>query len=440
MASKTSSLAAILSTLALCGCEQRPTAGVSELDAKAVFSERLPGSLNHAPDGTWWGYNMTKIARYGDKVFTYVIENDNDATTLSKFRIYIKEETAAWRAGVGFDTSRPGNILVDSAGVLHAFVFAPNNLAASDSLGKLIHYSFPHSASGNITDFNTELAIANDGSYEAVNIRVGAAIDAADTMAVAFGHWNESQVMTETLYMKKKKGAWTRSVAGTNLGHAFYYAFVLVDGETFSLLPIQDDQVATGEPNIYQVLPFFHFDGKFWKHETLADLRHTPLASSRRGLLEQSELFQDSAGSIHAIYKEKLDPAAAWRVTAFKHLTRSTDGQWHTASVDCGGLDLNWLKLVEINGQIYYLGVSYDALYIFKDGAQPRKVRVPGMITGAYLYLASPRTGTRDVESCVDIVLWSGRSADYPNGPGLYVRLPKSVFMGIESTPSRAGR
>ena len=28
-----------------------------------AFVERIPGSLNHSPDATWWGYNMSKIVR-----------------------------------------------------------------------------------------------------------------------------------------------------------------------------------------------------------------------------------------------------------------------------------------------------------------------------------------------------------------------------------------
>ena len=57
--------------------------------------ERLPGSRNFSPDGTWWGYNMSKVVRRGDFVFTYVIENDDNPSTYSTFRIYAKEEIGA---------------------------------------------------------------------------------------------------------------------------------------------------------------------------------------------------------------------------------------------------------------------------------------------------------------------------------------------------------
>lgn len=415
--------------LALSGCLSHP-GGIP------VFSERLPASHNFAPDGTWWGYNMTKIARYGDTVFTYVIESDDDATTLSTFRIYAKTGNGVWRPGAGFPTSRPGNILVDSTGGLHALVFVPDNLAVSDTRGKLMHYDLAHAAAGNITDYETELVVASNSNCEPVNIRIGAAIDGRDTLAVAFGHLNENLELAETAYVRKKGRGWVRNVAGTRFANAFYYPFVLVNGDTLSLLPIQDDQVVPGEPNIYQIIPYFHFDGTAWRQECLADLRRHPLASSRRGLLEQSDLFADSSGRIHAIFKEKLDPRTGWRVTSFKHMTRSTDGQWNTADVNLGGLDLNWLKCVEIDGRLYYVGVSYDALYVFADGVLPKKVVVKDMIKSAYLYLAAPRTGTRDTEGSVDILLLSGDRAAYPDAAGLYVRMDKAALAArVHTTP-----
>ncbi len=114
----------------------------------AYFAERIPGSRNHSPDGTWWGYNQTKIARYGDIVFMFVVENDDDPATESSFVVYKKEGDGPWVPGARFPTSRPGNILVDSKGGLHAFVFDPFDVLANDSSGSLEHYypTFPRSA------------------------------------------------------------------------------------------------------------------------------------------------------------------------------------------------------------------------------------------------------------------------------------------------------
>src|SRR3990167_10709188 len=82
-----------------------------------ILSEKIPGSKFHSPDATWWGYNQNKIARFGNLVLMYVIENFDDSNkTLSNFVIYKKEGNTAWEKGAYFPTSRPGNILIDSSG------------------------------------------------------------------------------------------------------------------------------------------------------------------------------------------------------------------------------------------------------------------------------------------------------------------------------------
>ena len=67
--------------------------------------EKIPGSLNHNPDSTWWGYNQSKIARYGDTVFTYVIHNDNDPTTKSLMTLYKKVGEGPWESGASMPCS-----------------------------------------------------------------------------------------------------------------------------------------------------------------------------------------------------------------------------------------------------------------------------------------------------------------------------------------------
>src|SRR5512138_2495855 len=51
-----------------------------------ILVESLPGSVYHSPDGTWWGYNQSKVVRFGQRVFTYVIHND--ASPNSRFTVY----------------------------------------------------------------------------------------------------------------------------------------------------------------------------------------------------------------------------------------------------------------------------------------------------------------------------------------------------------------
>src|SRR3989338_6413886 len=166
----------------------KPTPTPTQPAKIQLFSEKIPGSKFRNPDSTWWGYNQTKIARFKDLVFTYVIENsDEDTATSSLFTVYKKNGNNPWEKGASFSTSRPGNLLVDSLGTLHAFVFEPTDIKKNDSIGKLKHYYFLDAKDGDIQNFKEELIVDNDGINETVNIRVGAAISKDDMIAVAFG-------------------------------------------------------------------------------------------------------------------------------------------------------------------------------------------------------------------------------------------------------------
>src|SRR3990167_11476303 len=120
------------------------TPALSLTQKKELLAEKIKGSKFHSPDATWWGYNQSKIVRFKNKVFTYYIDNDDDSNkTTSKFVILKKDGDNGWEQGAMFPTSRPGNLLIDSKCVLHAFVFEPF-VEKNDSIGKIMHYYFPN--------------------------------------------------------------------------------------------------------------------------------------------------------------------------------------------------------------------------------------------------------------------------------------------------------
>jgi hypothetical protein len=412
----------------------RPTSS-SETKIKVLY-EKIPGSKNHSPDGTWWGYNQSKIVRFGDRVYTYVIHNDDDPATPSRFTIYKKEGESDWEKGTDFPTSRPGNILVDSTGVLHVFVFEATDMVKNDSLGKLVHYFFPNAAKGDITNYKEGTVVAAKKDIETVNIRVGAAIGADDTMAVGFGLtvWEEDLGQTEQLFFKRSGQAkWTKLTAGTNLGHDFYYPFTLATKSGFHLLPIQDDFIASGEGNIYQIIPYFEYkDGK-WQQKIIADLTKHALAPSRIRLLEQSDLFEDSSGKIHVIYKEYLNPDSEYQESAYKHWIKSGSG-WTSKEVVLSRDDLGWIRLAEVGEELFYIASSGSGeLWIAKVGTKTlTRIDTPQEVQGIYLYVATSKGGSRESEKYVDILMLSGDSRAYPNATNYYVRIPKSEFSKIK--------
>lgn len=395
--------------------------------------EQIPGSKNHSPNGTWWGYNQSKIVRFDNVVYMYVIDNQNidinpnpNASNPSKFVLYRKEGDNTWQKGASFNTSRPGNILVDSEGNVHLIVFEPTYTQSSEngSYGKLLHYWFPNSKTGDITTFNQETIISNDGisQGETVNIRVGASIGEDDMITVSFGLNNGHQI-----YYKEKNGIkWQMEFAGQNLNNDVYYPFVLSTNFGLSILAIQDNYVGENMPTIYQKSYYFERNNGIWKNEILIDLTNHNLASSRPQLVENCDIIQEESGKIHLLYQTRLNPDDQW-LNTFMQATKNETG-WEHKEVSISDESTNWMRMVEIDGTFYYLCCSWDKLYVKKgiDG-KFTQLEIP-KIKGIYLYVTAPRGGTRSSENYIDLLLLNGSSNDYPNAKNYYLRIEKSEF------------
>lgn len=407
-------------------------------DSTQILYEKIPGSKFHGPDATWWGYNQSKIVRFEDLVFMYVIENlDNSNKTNSSFVIYKKNGNLAWEKGASFPTSRPGNILIDSRGVLHAFVFEPFDVVKNDSWGKLKHYWFPRALQGDTTNYQEETVIDNDGANETVNIRVGTAIGPDNTMAIGFGLAAFSPLYeghSQHLYFKKPSDQkWSHLVVGENLGHDWFYPFVWVSGNnTFRLLPVQDDFNGSDAPNIYQKIMYFTYSNGIWNKELIADLSASKLAKSRPRLLEQEELYVDQKGTVHILYKEFLDKETRWRAT-HKHIVKSLTGTLEQ-NIQMGKEDINWIRLFEVDGDLYYLYVLYDSAYIRKEGKDELiNIAIPKDAHGTYPYIATKRGGTKDSEKYIDIILLAADQYDFKKRTNInyYIRIPKTYLANL---------
>lgn len=415
------------------------SAGVKKDNSIKIFYEKIPGSKFHGPDATWWGYNQNKIVRFKNLVFMYVIENLDDSNkTSSNFVVYKKDGNLVWEKGASLPTSRPGNILIDSKGVLHAFVFEPLDVVKNDSWGRLKHYWFPDSAKGDIASYNQETVIDNNGTNETVNIRIGAAIGPDDTLAFAFGMGKFNNLykdFSEHLYIKKPTDtAWTHLIAGEELGHEWYYPFVWMEKDSYHLLPVQDDYNGLGTaqipyPNIYQKIMYMTYKNNVWRNEIIVDLSSNPLAKSRPRLLEQEELYIDQKGTAHILYKEFLDKDTQWKAT-HKHVIKSSTST-SEQNIKMGKEDINWIRLFEVDDNLYYLYVLYNSAYIRKEGKDELiKISIPKDAHGTYPYIATKRGGTKDSEKYIDIILLVADQYDFKEGTNVnyYIRIPKSEF------------
>ena len=106
-------------------------------NATLDFEQYTVGNRDNAQDsGAWWGENITKIARHGNKTYTFII--DNSVVPRTAF-LYEKTDDQEWVEGKSFVVSRPPNILVDSQGHVQVIGFEPFDSSASMYDGRLFY-------------------------------------------------------------------------------------------------------------------------------------------------------------------------------------------------------------------------------------------------------------------------------------------------------------
>lgn len=406
-----------------------------------VLAEKIPGSKFHSPDATWWGYNQSKIVRFKDLIFTYYIDNDDDSNkTSSRFVVLKKVGENGWEEGAMFPTSRPGNLIIDSKGVLHAFVFEPFDVSVNDSWGRILHYYFPNSSTGDIKNYKKEIIVDNDGKSETANIRIGAAIGEDDTMAISFGltkfnpEYTEQSVhiywrSQELAHFKRKDEQKWNHTFKDGFQHDYFYPFTLVSKDAFYLLPIQDDFTGQGNPNIYQKILFLEINQGVWRDEMIVDLSNHPLAKSRPRLLEQEDLYQDKNGNIHILYKEFLDEKNTYSPTVHWHVSGKL-GDFKKEQIKFDKPGINWVRLLEVDGKLYYLVTTFGEVFISPvDNTKLTKIDLPDDVQNNYPYVSTPKAGSTD-SKYVDILLLGADKKIFEEGKNTsyYVRIPKSLI------------
>lgn len=408
-----------------------PDASTPPVDAGIVI-EALPSSRNHQT-ATWWGYNGSKLVRSGERVVTSVLDNDVDAGQLYRVVMLQKSGDGPWTRGAAIPASAPANIILEPSGQISVFVFEAFNMAGNGALGSLKRYKF--ATPGDVTTFTQETVVPNDGTTETVNIRVGAAVGRDGTLYAGWGInlWG-SDLQSQVLYeLAPGSATWTWSKAGTQLGHDFYYPYVLPTEPGVAMLSVQDDYVppAQGGGNIYHMTRAFERLGGAWVQTPLADLSALPIAQTNQNLLQVSDFFRASNGALHAMTSLYLSGMNNGFVTATRHDVR-TDAGWSNSEFPMDDGSCNFVRLFEVDERLMTLCQTYDKTYLRALGGSKRVVLAfPGPINGAYPFVAAPRGGTSPDAGFIDLMFISGSSSDYPNAPAYYARVPKAALRGL---------
>jgi hypothetical protein len=397
-----------------------------------VLHDTLPSSHTHAPNSTWWGHQQGKVARHGDTVYVGIIENDvGDGRSAADYNLYEVSDLGVFLRG-SHPSSRPGNVLVDAEGTIHVLSFEPVDPTINDSVGSLIHTAYVEAPAGNFENPSRTVVRAASNPYvETVNIRVGATVSEAGEVSVAYGlnamEGYAGKVMV--LQTRDITGVWRESVLD-DVGHEYYYPFVAHTSSRRIVLPVQDDYVAGNPPfNRYYQIPLFAHDGAGWSSEMLIDVSNDPLAvdDARTQLVEQSELFERSDGTVVAVYKDKRAGTTfvSREITAEGVVGPPVTLEW------ASGAGLEWVRAFEIHGDLYFWGSSWGQAHVVRAvDASVVPLVLPDWPKGAYPYLSSHRGGAvRNASDWLDVLAVSGDSEQYPS-PGMELyRIPKTSIV-----------
>jgi len=285
------------------------------------FEQYTVGNRDNAQDsGAWWGENITKIAHYGNKTYTFVI--DNSVVPRTAF-LYEKTDDQEWIEGKSFVVSRPPNILIDSQGYVQVVGFEPFDSSASMYDGRLFYVKF--NTAGAVTGDYTKTYITEDSRSGSpvlstyATIYCGAAIGKDDQILVAYNNsvqWDtpDTHSLGVRIYDPSSQ-SWSDETVAENMVSRHAYPFAFVSESYFHVFAIEDDYdtyyESAGPP--YDEYPYRygmvkHFQrplsGGSWEETTLINFNES---KTKEEIWDASlrivDFHVDSANTIHALIR-----------------------------------------------------------------------------------------------------------------------------------------
>jgi hypothetical protein len=413
-------------TLISCAEDQGVTvSGLKEL--------RIKPHNQFGPNYSWWGYNMSKAARHQETVYFGLLKANADGNTDvdMNFDVYKVNSGGTPERVVRLKSNRAGNVLVDSSGALHVIVYEPLDAEVVDSAGRAVHYYYSGANSGDFTQTaRNVIASAENLQDLQVNMRIGATISDGDRLAVSFGappFHGGYDTNTIKLYLKEPEKEWTTHVL-EDVGHEYYYPFVVDKDQRTFLLPVQDDYATKGSKvfNRYYKIPLFRFDGATWSNDMIIDRSNHALAADdeKPTLVTQLELFHRTNGNLVAIYRdESYSESRIFMREILKDgsIESAKELKWARSK------NISWVSAFEIDSKLYFFATSWGDRY-FARASDQKAIRVflPNFQDGGVGFLSSARGGvTQNAYQTIDIL--SGGERSPSEGASLYQIPKKSI-------------
>lgn len=297
-------------------------------------------------NGTWWGENTTKVISSGESLFTYNMTGEGGEDPFILYLYQYDRNLETWSEGQSFPVSRPLNLLVDSAGLIHVIGYSP--VGSDVFTGRVFHVKFK--AAGDVSgsyDFEY-LTPDPSGSTDAdvmASIFLGAAIDDKDTILVAYSNSPALQAAGSHRLGARlfQNGSWSYETIVSNSPSRLTYPIPFVSEAYFHVVAIEDDYdedlAGTGYSYRYGLVRHYQrpiADPSGWQETTLLDFNGalTDLEISGKELRIQDLLVLDGVVHVLVGYREE---ASNFESSKVFHYTKSeTNTSWESEEISSG--------------------------------------------------------------------------------------------------------
>jgi hypothetical protein len=374
-------------------------------------------------NGTWWGFNQSKIARIDDYVFTYYVDNAtqiDEVANLSnpnRMVFVMIDESGMATEFASQATGRPGNVVADPLRKLvYYLTIEPTSSEDDGYLCQLVMYTYQFDA-GTVELIGQETVIDNSGSYpETINVRLAVTIDDAGNIGVTYSIPNPSYIFSMYVHTYDAiTKVWDeKSVLIEGLNHPnFYPELIMRDPDHFLVVAVQD-YCHDGEC-FYQYTRYFLYDEGVWTYDYLADYRNLDIASERANLTAHSEVYLDLDLNYHIITISHLEDDQGESIV--DHYTYDEESGAFIKESFTGRY--NHIRMVTVGNVYYFVAVDYPNLYILNDTYEI--IHQQKVTKGAYIYVCSNNA------NFFDLLVTTGNSEGFNDIDNLYLRIEKNI-------------